>query len=129
MKSHKRVSPSHVGIEEKMKLSTIPAIIFGWFILSLGGHTMWKLMWFLSVVSPPQVSATNNNQSGNILVSLWMNAILILLFAGQHSYLKTKDIEKYLFRTQLLNPSIARSVYVLSTLLALQVVLLHFKRN
>ncbi len=101
-----------------MKLSTIPAVIFGWFILSLGGHTMWKLMWFLSVVSPPQESATNNN----IFVSLWMNAILILLFAGQHSYFKTKDIEKFLFRTQLLNPSTARSVYVLSTLTALQVI-------
>lgn len=109
----------------KMKASTVFAVIFGWCILSLAGHTMWKVMWFLS--SFPAAPITQNssiNESHqslwSLLMSLWFDACLVLLFIFQHRVLKTRDIENYL-ANHALPPVAARSIYVLLSSMALQV--------
>ena len=101
-----------------MKLSSILAVGFGGFILFIGLHTMWKMMWFLSNSS--QVPPRDDSSSENILISLWIDACLVLLFIVQHSWLKTRDIEKYLAQFGF-SPTAARGIYVLFTSLALQV--------
>ena len=93
------------------------------FVLGLTGHTMWKLMWFLSSF---QMSTENEtNQSGSILFPLWLNTSLVALFVFQHTYLKTNQIGKYLARYRI-TKAVARSIYVIFTSVTLQVILFCF---
>lgn len=107
----------------KMNISAFFSILHCFFILALSGHTMWKLMWFLSSA---QVLISNvSNQSESLLFPLWFDTGLVVLFVFQHSYLKTSQIGNYLARYRI-TKSVARSIYVVLTSVALQVFLLFF---
>lgn len=87
--------------------------------MALSAYTMWNLMWFLSST---QVSTDNSPFTfTNLVVSLWLNTSLVFFFFIQHSYFKTSHIGNFLIRYRV-TPAIARSIYVILTSLAIQVV-------
>jgi hypothetical protein len=80
---------------------------------------MWKVMWSVSTI---QSSSENDSQPGQgLFFPMWLNAGLVALFVTQHSYLKTSQIGDYLRRHRITS-SISRSIYVILTSVALQVV-------
>lgn len=101
-----------------MNASNVLAVILCMFVMVLSGHTMWNLMWFLSSAQVPSENLTDHFQS--LLVSIWINTSLIVLFGVQHSYIKTNQIGNYLSRYRI-TPAIARSIYIIFTSLTLQV--------
>jgi len=81
---------------------------------------MWKFMLFVSnIQSSSEIDASQPDQG--LFFPMWLNAGLVALFVTQHSYLKTSQIGDYLRRHRITS-SISRSIYVILTLVALQVV-------
>lgn len=76
-------------------------------------------MWFVS--SMPSSSDTKQSDPG-LLFPMWLNASLVMLFAVQHSYLKTSQIGNFLSRHRVTS-SLARSIYVILTSVTLQVLI------
>merc|ERR1712071_17057 len=79
---------------------------------------MWKFMLFLSGTNQVPL----DEESDVFLYPMWMNGSLVSLFILQHSLLKTNKIKSYLNRHRI-DPSVARSIYVMLTSVTLQIVM------
>ncbi|XP_046457171.1 nurim homolog [Daphnia pulex] len=103
-----------------MTFSTVFPIAYCTFVITLSGFTMWKVMWSVSTI---QSSSENDSQPGQgLFFPMWLNAGLVALFVAQHSYLKTSQIGDYLRRHRITS-SISRSIYVILTSVALQIIM------